>query len=81
VQGAACVMEPRSGAAATACSSDAYANQPHGYNVPNFHRIVVHGSTAPLEWLKLRIDPSANASHSTNAFGPFSWQRVQPPLN
>lgn len=47
-----------------------------GYNVPNFHRIVVHGSTTPLEWLKLTVDPSANAPQGPNAFGPFSWTRV-----
>lgn len=40
-------------------------------------RIVVHGSTLPLEWLKLSIDPGAaweNASTPTS-WGPFSWQR------
>jgi hypothetical protein len=47
-----------------------------GYDVANFHRIVVHGSTLPLEWLKLRIDPKANAPASSNAFGPFSWSEV-----
>lgn len=47
-----------------------------GYNVPNFHRIVVHGSTVPLEWLRVTIDPHANAPQSANAFGPFSWARV-----
>jgi hypothetical protein len=47
-----------------------------GYNVPNFHRIVVHGSTLPLEWLRLRIDPKVNAPASSTAFGPFSWQQV-----
>jgi hypothetical protein len=46
------------------------------YNVPNFHRIVVHGSTTPLEWLKLTVDPSANAPQSDNAFGPFRWTRM-----
>jgi hypothetical protein len=44
-----------------------------GYDVPNFHRIVVHGSTMPLEWLKLSVDPRKNAAQSSNAFGPFSW--------
>ena len=49
-----------------------------GYDVPNFHRIVVHGSTFPLEWLKLTVDPSANGDGPT-AFGPFSWEReIQP---
>jgi hypothetical protein len=27
-----------------------------GYDVPNFHRLIVHGSTLPLEWLRLTID-------------------------
>ena len=91
VQSAPCLIEPSSGAAAVACSAtnmpagsnnpaDPYLNQPHGYNVPNFHRIVVHGSTTPLEWLKLSIDPAATAASGSNAFGPFSWQRMQPRL-
>jgi hypothetical protein len=37
--------------------------------------IVVHGSTLPLEWLKLTVDPRANAPNGPNAFGPFSWER------
>jgi hypothetical protein len=49
-----------------------------GYDVPNFHRIVVHGSTFPLEYLKLTIDPHVDAPASATAFGPFSWTRVQP---
>lgn len=49
-----------------------------GYEVPNFHRIVVHGSTFPLEWLKLTVDPRASGSGAT-AFGPFGWERhIQP---
>jgi hypothetical protein len=47
-----------------------------GYNVPNFHRIVVHGSTFPLEWAKMTIDPSRDANGDTDgAFGPFIWAR------
>jgi hypothetical protein len=88
--GSACAIEPSSGAAAVACSAatvpvafgngkvDAYENQPHGYSVPNFRRITVHGSTTPLEYLKLTIDPAANAENGTEAFGPFSWKRVKP---
>lgn len=57
------------------CSSVAYIHP--GYNVPNFHRIVVHGSTFPLEWLKLTIKPNTNHASSPNAFGPFTWERVQ----
>ena len=47
-----------------------------GHDVPNFHRIVVHGSTTPLEWLKVTVDPGANAPEGPDAFGPFSWIRV-----
>lgn len=39
-------------------------------DVPTFHRVTVHGSTAPLEWLRLTVDPHGGA------FGPFSWERV-----
>jgi hypothetical protein len=46
------------------------------YDVPNFHRIVVHGSTFPLEWLKIRINPRASAPNGADAFGPFSWTRM-----
>jgi hypothetical protein len=49
-----------------------------GYDVPNFHRIVVHGSTFPLEFLKLTVDPRVNAPQGPGAFGPFSWTRVMP---
>jgi hypothetical protein len=49
------------------------------YNVPNFHRVVVHGSTFPLEWLKLTIGAQANAPNGPTAFGPFSWQRMTQP--
>jgi hypothetical protein len=52
------------------------------YNVGNFHRLVVHGnamaSNTDQEYIKLTIDPSLNAPASENAFGPFSWTRVQP---
>jgi hypothetical protein len=48
-----------------------------GYDVPNFHRVVVHGSTDPLEWLRLTINPRADAPNGASAFGPFSWERVQ----
>ncbi|PZS25954.1 MAG: hypothetical protein DLM59_19130 [Pseudonocardiales bacterium] len=48
------------------------------YDVANFHRVVVHGSTTPLEWLRLTVDPKASNPASSEAFGPFSWARVQP---
>jgi hypothetical protein len=68
-------LSPTAGCAwelVTPCVSD-YAMHP-GYDVPNFRRVVVHGSTFPLEWLKLTIDPHANGS-GDSAFGPFSWVR------
>ncbi len=49
-----------------------------GYEVPSFYRIVVHGSTFPLQWLKLTIDPRADAPAGDTAFGPFSWEVVTP---
>jgi hypothetical protein len=38
--------------------------------------IVVHGSTFPLEWLKLTVNPSVSYPSGANAFGPFAWQRM-----
>ncbi|MDB4967573.1 MAG: hypothetical protein JWN44_3262 [Myxococcales bacterium] len=58
--------------------SDPLAYIHPGYDVPNFHRVVVHGSTAPVEWLKLTIDPKKNAPQGDSAFGPFNWVRVIP---
>jgi hypothetical protein len=57
-------------------ASDPLNSMHPGYNVPNFHRLVVHGSTFPLEWLRLTVNPQANAPQGPNAFGPFSWERV-----
>jgi hypothetical protein len=34
----------------------------------------------PMEWLSLHIDPTLNARHDLEAFGPFSWKRVQPAM-
>jgi hypothetical protein len=58
---------------------DAWNNHPH-YDVPNFHRVVVHGSTTPLEWVRLTITPGSQHATTANSFGPFSWERIQPPL-
>jgi hypothetical protein len=55
--------------------SDPNYNMHPGYNVPNFHRVVVHGSTFPLEWLKLTVNPKADQPASDTTFGPFSWSR------
>ena len=83
VSGALCFTEASiPGAPDVSCADDAYTNQApnlaggKSYNVPNFHRIVVHGSTFPLEWLKLTVDPRANAALTATTFGPFRWQRM-----
>ena len=55
------------------CSYDAWQCHPY-YDVPNLHRVVVHGSTFPLEWLKLTVDPAAHAPSS--AFR--RWRRSGP---
>jgi len=86
VSGAPCVIETGAPDASTqACPDDAYANQAANggiYDVPNFHRIVVHGGTTfpaqPLEYTRLTDDPRADNPASSTSFGPFSWQRVQP---
>jgi hypothetical protein len=59
--------------------SDPLAYIHPGYDVPNFHRVVVHGSTAPLEWLKLTVDAHGPAAPGAETFGPFSWQRMLQP--
>lgn len=57
-------------------SDAAYFMHP-SYDVPNFHRIVVHGSTFPLEWLRLTIDPkTAGGPTTATTFGPFTWERM-----
>jgi hypothetical protein len=52
-------------------------------NVPNFHRVVVHGDNYDpvlnLEWLKLTVDPNTNNKTTATTFGPFSWQRQPQP--
>jgi hypothetical protein len=74
---APCVLDPGSGLTAAACPNDDWLQHPNPYaHVANFRRIVVHGSTLPLEWLKLTIDPRAHAAPSAYAIGPFSWQRM-----
>ncbi|MGN6187580.1 MAG: hypothetical protein ACTHOE_01670 [Conexibacter sp.] len=86
VQGAPCAIETGAPDTSTqACPDDAYANQAANggaYDVPNFHRIVVHGGTTfpaqPLEYTRLTDDPRADNPTSSTSFGPFSWQRVQP---
>ena len=73
--GQPCVIE--SGAAIDQCSDDAWKNhESKGYDVPNFHRLVVHGSTFPLEYVRMTVDPRVSNAPSDTAFGPFSWERI-----
>jgi len=67
-QGSSCAGD------ADVCSHDAWNSHP-SYDVPNFHRIVVHGSTVPLEYLRLTAN-QRNQPKTDTSFGPFSWQRV-----
>jgi hypothetical protein len=59
-----------------ACAYDDWNSHP-SYDVANFHRVVVHGSTVPLEYLRLTVTPGGHAATTPTSFGPFSWQRVQ----
>lgn len=95
VKGAPCFIEPAPGTTAVACTdgsaanslvkynnpTDPYLNQPNGYNVPNFHRVVVHGETVPVEYLKVNFDSSVNLPATASSFGPFSWVRINPKVN
>ncbi len=56
------------------CAYDAWASHP-SYDVANFHRLVVHGSTVPLEYLRLSVG-ERNRPTTASSFGPFSWERV-----
>lgn len=56
------------------CSYDDWDSHP-SYDVSNFHRVVVHGSTVPLEYLQLTAQKKAQPPTATS-FGPFTWQRV-----
>src|SRR5581483_10836732 len=79
---APCVGENDPATGGSVCSRDpngsAWTEQPY-YDVANFHRVTVHGSTFPLEWLKLTVDPDANYKTTGTTFGPFSWQRMPQP--
>ncbi|GGW09236.1 hypothetical protein GCM10018980_22890 [Streptomyces capoamus] len=79
---AACTGETDPATGSGICTHDpgnnAWIEHPY-YNVPNFHRIVVHGSTTPLEWLRLTADPNANHPATGTTYGPFSWQRMPQP--
>lgn len=79
---APCVGETDPATGMSVCAHDpgnsAWNEHPF-YNVPNFHRVVVYGSTFPLEWLKLTVDPDAHYKTTATTFGPFAWQRMPQP--
>jgi hypothetical protein len=76
--GAPCTIETGPDTA-SACSDDAWTNhQPTlpDISVPDslFHRVIVHGSTTPLEWLKLTVSPT-DQPLTDHSFSIFSWSR------
>jgi hypothetical protein len=76
---AACAIETGVGRQTTACTDDNYDTHPYyPGGVSNFHRLTVHGSTFPLEYIRLTVNPRANNAATSTTFGPFSWERVIP---
>ena len=67
-QGASCIGDEN------VCAYDDWNSHP-SYDVPNFHRIVVHGSTVPLEYLRLTVS-AENQPATDTSFGPFAWHGV-----
>jgi len=72
---AACTTEDASAATCSEWANHAAADG-SGFDVANFHRITVHGSTFPLEWLKLTIADNGHLPAGPDSFGPFAWQRM-----
>jgi hypothetical protein len=79
-KGAPCAIEMGDGTAATMpCTDDSYDSHPYyADGVPNFHRLVVHGATVPLQYTRLSISPRGGYVASDSSFGPFRWERVIP---
>jgi hypothetical protein len=76
---APCVTETGVGTATAPCADDDYDTHPYYTDgVSNFHRLTVHGSTFPLEYTRLSVNPRANLPATANTFGPFRWERVIP---
>jgi hypothetical protein len=76
---APCIIETGVGNTTAPCAEDNYDNHPYyGEGVSNFHRLVVHGSTFPMEYIRLNVDSRRSSAASTSAFGPFSWERAIP---
>jgi hypothetical protein len=76
---APCVIETGVGTQTAACADDNYDTHPYyPEGVSNFHRLTVHGSTFPLEYTRLSVNPRADSAATATSFGPFSWERVIP---
>ena len=76
---APCVAETGVGTATGPCADDDYDTHPYyPAGVANFHRLTVHGSTFPLEYTRLSVNPRASSAATATSFGPFSWERVIP---
>jgi hypothetical protein len=76
---ATCVIETGVGTNTAPCADDGYDSHPYyAEGLPNFHRLVIHGSTFPLEYTRLTVNPRADKAPSSTSFGPFSWERVIP---
>jgi hypothetical protein len=73
--GAPCTGDVFPGTTTNVCSYDDWNSHPF-YDVPNLHRVVVHGSTRPLEYLRLTVTPGGHAPVTDSSFGPFTWERV-----
>jgi hypothetical protein len=56
------------------CGYDDWNSHPT-YDVPDFHRVTVHGSTIPLEYLRLTVTPGGHTPTTATSFGPFTWSR------
>jgi hypothetical protein len=74
-QGSPCTGDLFPGTTTNVCSYDDWNSHPF-YDVSNFHRVVVHGSTLPLEYLKLTVTPGGHAPTTDTSFGPFTWERM-----
>src|SRR5436190_3646040 len=80
---APCVVETGVGTQTALCADDNYDTHPYyAEGVSNFHRLTIHGSTFPLEYTRLSVNPRANSAATATAtatsFGPFSWERIIP---
>lgn len=76
---APCAIETGVGVQITGCADDGCDSHPYyPGGLPNFHRLAVHGSTFPLEYTRLTVNPRGNRATTASSFGPFSWERVIP---